>query len=247
MGASAQVHIGTSGWHYDHWRRVFYPRDLAADRWLAYYAGRLHSTEVNNTFYRLPQTAVLSRWVADTPRDFVFAVKAWRVITHRKKLKDCADALKTFLDALKPLRARPGPILFQLPPHWHCNPQRLADFIALLPGDRRFAFEFRDRSWHCRDVYDVLRAHNAAFCIYDLDGFVTPLEVTAAFVYIRLHGPGGAYQGRYHGNSLRAWRRRIDAMARGGRDVYVYFDNDQAGYAVQNALALRKLIAGGER
>lgn len=239
----AQIHIGTSGWHYPHWRGVFYPTDLPANRWLGFYAAQLRSTEINNSFYRLPSPDAVAQWVKDTPPDFTFAVKAWRVITHRKKLKDCAQVLGTFLDTVEPLGTKLGPILFQLPPRWHCNPQRLADFVALLPRGRRYTFEFRDHSWHCREVYDLLRAHSLAFCIYELDGFRSPSVITGNFVYVRLHGPGSAYSGNYHPNTLRSWSRRAREMRQQGRDVYLFFDNDQAGYAVHNALTLQRLAA----
>ncbi|HKJ23000.1 MAG TPA: DUF72 domain-containing protein [Gammaproteobacteria bacterium] len=238
----AQIHIGTSGWHYAHWRGAFYPRELDTGRWLSYYAERLHCTEINNSFYRLPQPAALTRWVEDTPADFLFAIKAWRVITHRKKLKDCADAVGTFLDSIGPLAPKLGPVLFQLPPHWRCNLQRLADFVERLPGDRRYTFEFRDHSWHCRGVYDLLRAYDMAFCVYDLDGFLSPVITAGDFVYIRLHGPGGAYSGKYHGNTLRSWARKAGEWAREGKDVYIFFDNDEAGYAVHNALSLQGMV-----
>jgi len=239
-----RIHIGTSGWHYSHWRGVFYPTGVKPSQWLSYYAARLSCTEINNTFYCLPQPATLAQWMEQTPRDFTFAVKAWRVITHRKKLKDCSDALDAFLLAIQPLNNKLGPILFQLPPRWHCNPQRLADFMAALPKEYRYAFEFRDHSWHCREVYDLLDAYGAAFCIYDLEGFRAPHASTGRFDYIRLHGPDGAYCGKYHGNALRGWQRKSTAMAARGRDVYIFFDNDEAGYAVQNAAALRRLMEG---
>lgn len=236
--SSPRLFIGTSGWHYAHWRGTFYPPDLNTKEWLPYYARRLNCAEINNTFYHLPQPATIDQWLEHTPRGFTFAVKAWRVITHRKKLKDCEDALNKFLRSIEPLKPKLGPILFQLPPRWHCNGERLAAFLEMLPKGQRFTFEFRDHSWHCPKVYDLLAQHNAAFCTYDLDGFLSPLEITADFAYIRLHGPGGAYQGSYHGNTLHGWRRRINGMRDGGRDVYVFFDNDEAGYAAQNAATL---------
>lgn len=238
-----KAYIGTSGWHYRHWRDVFYPHELSTGEWLSYYADQLRCTEINNSFYHLPKPETLAQWVDDTPRDFTFAVKAWRVITHRKKLKDSAQFLETFLEAIQPLGNKTGPILFQLPPRWHCNVQRLRDFIALLPKGYRCTFEFRDHSWHQQAVYDVLREHNMAFCTYDLAGFQSPLITTADFAYIRLHGPSSeAYCGKYHPNTLRAWSRRIGEMRQQGLDVYLFFDNDQVGYAVQNALMLQKII-----
>lgn len=242
--SSPRLFIGTSGWHYDHWRGNFYPPDLNAKEWLSYYARQLNCAEINNTFYHLPQPRAIEQWLEHTPRGFTFAVKAWRVITHRRKLKDCRDAVDLFLRSIAPLKPKLGPILFQLPPRWRCNRERLAAFLEMLPKGRRFTFEFRDHSWHCREVYDLLAQYNAAFCFYDLDGFLSPLEITADFAYIRLHGPGAAYEGKYHGNALRGWQRRIDAMRASGHDVYVFFDNDQAGYAAQNAVRLVQYARG---
>ena len=239
-----RIHIGTSGWHYAHWRGVFYPPGVGQSQWLCYYAKQLACTEVNSTFYRLPQHATLTQWMEQTPPDFIFAVKAWRVITHRMKLKDCRDALDAFLASVRPLKDKLGPILFQLPPRWRCNTQRLADFMAMLPEGYRYAFEFRDHSWHNREVYDLLDSHGAAFCIYDLEGFRTPMVSTGRFDYIRLHGPDGAYRGSYHGNAIRAWQRRLRAMAQRRREVYLFFDNDEGGYAAHNAAMLRRLIEG---
>jgi len=147
-----------------------------------------------------------------------------------------------FLDCIAPLAPKLGPVLFQLPPHWHRNLQRLADFIERLPPGRRYTFEFRDHSWHRRGVYDLLREHNMAFCTYDLDGFLSPVITTADFVYVRLHGPDAAYSGRYRGNALRGWARRAREATRDGKDVYIFFDNDEAGYAVQNALTLQAMV-----
>ncbi len=240
----ATVHIGTSGWHYRHWRGRFYPADLAARHWLTFYAGRFDSVEINNSFYRLPSPGALRAWTRDTPRAFRFAVKASRYITHMKKLTDPGRSLQTFLAAVKGLGGKAGPVLFQLPPRWRCDPERLAAFLRMLPRRLPVAFELRDRSWHDPEVYRLLRRHNAAFCIYDLAGFTAPLEVTADFAYLRLHGPAGAYGGCYSRKQLRGWARRIRSWKE-LKHVYVYFDNDEAGYAPRNALELKVLLTNG--
>jgi len=179
--------IGTSGWSYPHWRGPFYPEDLPGERMLEYYAGHFHSVEINNSFYQLPQEQSLWRWCDAVPRDFVFAAKASRYITHMKKLRDPQASTRGFLQRMETLGRRLGPILFQLPPRWHFNEARLAGLLECLPDRHRYAFEFRDHSWHVQRCYRLLQWHNAAFCIYDLDGFVSPRQVTADFVYVRLH------------------------------------------------------------
>ncbi len=239
MGA---VHVGTSGWSYPHWAGRFYPGDLPQRRWLAFYARHFATVEINNAFYRLPSPDTFAAWARQTPPGFLFAVKASRYITHLKKLKAPDEALARLLHHAAHLGDKLGPILFQLPPHWRCNPERLADFLQRLPGGHHYAFEFRDPSWFCEAVDDLLRDHACAFCIYHLAGRQSPLTVTAPFVYIRLHGPDGPYQGRYGRDGLRDWAKRIRAWAEEGRTVYCYFDNDQNAYAVEDARTLQDLL-----
>jgi uncharacterized protein YecE (DUF72 family) len=239
---NAEVRIGTSGWHYPHWKEVFYPRELEPERWLDYYRRHFDTAEINNSFYRLPQAGTLKDWKETVPDGFVFAVKASRYITHMKKLKDPRQPLSGFLQRAGELDGRLGPVLFQLPPRWHCNPERLEAFLRLLPKDGRFAFEFRDPSWFDDRVYSLLQEAGAAFCIYQLAGKMSPKEVTADFVYVRLHGPGGAYQGSYTVSDLSGWAGAFSAWARSGKDVYCYFDNDDSGHAPRNALRLKEML-----
>jgi uncharacterized protein YecE (DUF72 family) len=240
--SSCEIRIGTSGWHYKHWLGPFYPTGLAAKDMLAWYMERFDTVEINNSFYRLPSPETFDAWRRATPPRFCFAVKGSRYITHRKRLKDPKPALERLMPAVDVLGPKLGPILFQLPPRWSRNLERLAEFLAALPKRRRYTFEFRDPSWHGPDVYRLLARHNAAFCIYELDGFVSPIEVTADFVYVRLHGPGKKYQGDYSADILKAWALRIDGWRRSSAAVYVYFDNDQAGYAAKNAAELKALL-----
>ncbi len=237
----APIHIGTSGWHYDHWRGPFYPDALGAGRFLTYYAGRFSTVEINNSFYRLPSERALAAWRDTVPPDFLFAVKGSRFITHLKKLQDPERSLAPFLERIALLEEKLGPILFQLPPRWHFNAARLAAFLQALPGKYRYALELRDRSWINAAALDLLARRGVAFCIYELDGYLAPREVTADFVYIRLHGPGGPYQGKYGARTLTAWAAAMAAWAQQGREVFCYFDNDEAGYAVQDAAQLQEL------
>jgi uncharacterized protein YecE (DUF72 family) len=238
---SGRFFIGTSGWHYPHWRGVFYPARLPAEQWLAHYALHFDTVEINRSFYRLPGAEAVAAWRGAVPAGFRFAVKASRYITHMKKLKDPRDSLAAFRRVARGLGRRLGPVLFQLPPNWRVDPGRLAGFLAALPRSWRCAFELRDPSWHCPEVYALLRRHPAAFCIYDLGGFTAPPEMTADFAYLRLHGAGEPYAGRYGTRRLRDWAAAIRGWGRAG-DVYVYFDNDEAGYAVADALELRRLL-----
>lgn len=239
---AAEVHIGTSGWHYKHWQGPFYAEKLGAAKMLEYYARHFDTVELNNTFYRLPPESALQSWRDSTAPNFLFAVKGSRFLTHMKKLKDPEQGLKNFFDRVEILGKKLGPILFQLPPFWDCNVERLEDFLKALPKRHRYAFELRNASWHNAQVFELLHRHNAAFCIYEIAGFHAEVRLTADFTYVRLHGPGGAYQGSYEPQTLDAWAARIRGWKRKLRAIYVYFDNDQEAYAVKNALDLRALI-----
>jgi uncharacterized protein YecE (DUF72 family) len=240
----SRVHIGTSGWHYKHWKGTFYPAKLPASKMLSWYAERFDTVEINNSFYRLPAASALELWCRQTQPDFCFAVKASRYITHNRKLKDPQNAVDKFLVVIEKLERRLGPILFPLPPSWKVNVERLNEFLSGLPRGHRYVFEFRHESWNTAEVYDVLRRHNAAFCIYELAGFQSPLEITADFTYVRLHGPGNKYQGDYSKSILHAWAERIEQWGKHLRHIFVYFDNDQAGFAAKNALELKSMVAG---
>ncbi len=209
---------------------------------LAYYCERFDTVELNNSFYHLPKTSSLEAWRDSTPAGFCFAAKGSRFLTHMKKLKDPEQGLRRFLDAIEVLEHKLGPILFQLPPNWELDLDRLANFIRFLPREHRYAFEFRNASWSVPEVYDLLARHNIAYCIFHLAGEQSPLQVTADFTYVRLHGPGGKYQGSYSDKALNEWAARVGKWRRELKAIYVYFDNDQAGYAAQNALRLKELI-----
>jgi len=242
---SCDIRIGTSGFHYKHWKGPFYPQKMPSAKMLDFYVQHFDTVELNNSFYRLPPTTAFDCWREATPSNFVFAVKASRFITHNKKLKDPENAIDNLLPRAARLGSKLGPVLFQLPPRWRVNVERLQNLLQILPGDVRYAFEFRELSWMNPEVESVLRKFNAAFCIYELAGYHSPLTVTADFTYVRLHGPEtGKYQGTYSDGRLRAWARKIETWARELKAVYVYFDNDQAGYAAANALTLKHMIFG---
>lgn len=210
---------------------------------LAFYARHFDTVELNNSFYRLPAESAFDAWRLVTPPDFVFAVKASRYLTHIKKLKDPESPLHKFLPRVAHLGSKLGPVLFQLPPRWTLNYERLEALLRVLPKSLRFVFEFRDPSWIKPEVNELLARFGAAFCIYELAGYQSPLTVTADFAYVRLHGPGpGKYQNSYDGRRLRQWARQIADWAKTLAAVYFYFDNDQAGFAARNALTLKRMI-----
>jgi uncharacterized protein YecE (DUF72 family) len=243
----AQVHIGTSGWSYAHWKGSFYPEHLPGSRMLEYYAQRLNCVEINNSFYRLPGQQILQQWYDSTPDNFLFTVKASRYITHMKKLGEPRKTVPVLLNRVSALGDKLGPILFQLPPRWHFNGARLDDFLNTLSNDFRYVFEFRDRSWLNEKTLELLSRYAIAFCIYELDGYLSPKQITTDFIYVRLHGPGGAYLGSYDEQTLAGWAEDFSVWARNGQAIYCYFDNDQHGYAVQNALRLQAMLSHSDK
>jgi uncharacterized protein YecE (DUF72 family) len=237
-----KIYIGTSGWQYKHWKGTFYPAGLKAKDEFSYYCGQFDTVELNNSFYRLPENSSFTKWKKTTPDDFLFSVKASRFITHMKKLNVDKQSIRIFFTRAGKLKEKLGPILFQLPPQWKVNTERLEQFLSRLPKHHRYTFEFREHSWYGDDVYSLLKKYNCAFCIYELEHHLSPLEVTADFVYVRLHGPGNKYQGNYSLRRLTTWAMRCAEWQQQKKDVYIYFDNDQAGYAAFNAGALKKLV-----
>jgi uncharacterized protein YecE (DUF72 family) len=234
------VFVGTSGWHYNHWKGPFYPDGLQPDRWLKFYAQHFDTVELNNTFYRLPPEGAPALWKKSTPRDFCFAAKGSRFLTHMKKLRDAEAGVEKFFEHIGGLGKKLGPIVFQLPPQWPVDIARLEGFLEILPRRHKYAFEFRNPTWNTREVYSLLAKCNAALCMFELAGTQSPMELTADFTYIRLHGPGGKYEGSYDDQILRLWAKRIEDW---GLDAsYIYFDNDQAGYAPKNAARLREML-----
>jgi len=239
-----KVVIGTSGWNYDHWRGVFYPQGLAKTRWLDYYAGIFSSIEVNATFYRSMRPSTFEKWGQNTPEGFLWSVKANRFITHIRRLRDAAGPLHSFLESLRPLGDKLGPILFQLPPSLAFDEGLLRDFCALLPRGERYTIEARHGSWLCDDALSCMMESGIAWCISDTAGrYPYREELTADFTYIRLHGSKRLYASCYTESELREWASKIRAW---GKDAYVYFDNDFMGYAPENALRLRELASSGE-
>ena len=212
---------------------------------LQFYATQFATAELNGVFYRTPTVEAVRAWRSGTPDDFVFAWKASKFITHWKRLTDKSrNSLALMETRLKLLGPKVGPVLFQLPPQFTADHDRLAGFLRLLRRRRRYAFEFRHPSWYDKRILELLRAHDIALCLSDHHDAPAPWEVTASFVYVRGHGPEGTYQGNYSDKTLRAWAKRITSWKRGRRDVYVYFDNDQKSAAPFDARRLIAMVPG---
>jgi uncharacterized protein YecE (DUF72 family) len=238
-----KIHIGTSGWHYKHWVGTFYPPGTKDSKQLSYYIKIFKTVELNNPFYHLPPPKTFTNWKKFTPADFLFAVKASRYITHVKKLNVEKESIRLFFKSANKLQKKLGPVLFQLPPHWKINVGRFDTFLRKLPKTHRYTFEFRDQSWYAEVVYKLLSKYNCAFCIYELGGHLSPLITTTHFVYVRLHGPDRKYSGSYSNKELKKWAKLCIQWSKEQKDVYVYFDNDQSGYAAVNAQTLQKLLS----
>lgn len=234
-----QCRIGTSGWNYDHWKGIFYPKEMPAQDWLEFYARHFDTVEINYSFYKWPERESFEKWRKESPDGFVFAVKASQYLTHRKKLKDAEEPLQRTIDHARGLGDKLGPILYQLPPHWHVNLDRLRHFLSLLPKDVRHAIEFRDPSWQIEEVYSLLEEYGVGYCIMSAPGLPRVMRVTAPFAYVRMHSGGD--EGNYEDVQLEWWAEQIVGWLKDA-DVYVYFNNDAHGFALKNARRLREMI-----
>lgn len=237
----AVARIGTSGWMYRHWRGVVYAPGVPTRSWLERYADLFDTVEVNATFYRRQSPETFASWRDRTPPGFSFAVKGHRVITHRKRLRDSAELVRREVDAASELRDKLGPMLWQLPPQFHRNDDRLAQYLESLPKGVRHVLEFRHESWLTEDVFGLLEGQGAAFCIADRAGKTQPRRVTTDWTYLRFHY-GDTADGDYADDVLRRWSDWIREQLSGGIDVWAYFNNDWRGYAVKNAKTLRELV-----
>ncbi len=217
------VHVGTSGYNYPEWKGSFYPEHLSAARMLAHYADRLRTVEINYTFYRMPTEKVVAGWVAGTPEGFTFALKAPRRITHDARLRECADPLARFCAVAAGLGGRQAPLLFQLPPNFKKDLDRLTAFADLLPTGQRAAFEFRHPSWLDDEVFAALKVRNLALCVADSETFATPVVVTADYAYFRLRDQG------YTREDIAGWAATIRDHSTGCAEAFVYFKHEDQG------------------
>jgi uncharacterized protein YecE (DUF72 family) len=244
---AGRIFIGTSGFVYPHWRKRFYPPTLPARAWLGFYAEHFATVELNNPFYRLPAARVFTAWRAAAPRDFVFAVKASRYLTHLRRLKRPADPLRRLLTRARRLEGNLGPVLFQLPGNFPADLSRLDRFLAVLGRQRhvprlRAVLEVRHPSWLEAAVVDRLRDANVALCLADWRECPVRDVITADFVYVRRHGTRRRYGGSYSDAQLRQDAAAIHRWRQPDLDVYVYFNNDGNAAAVRNATRLRALL-----
>jgi uncharacterized protein YecE (DUF72 family) len=231
-----QLYVGTSGYSYKEWKGSFYPKDMSTDDMLHFYGERFGAVEINNTFFRMPKPEVLEAWAADVPAEFKFVLKASRGITHMKRLKNAGDSVAYLLKVAATLKDRLGPLLFQLPPNMKKDPTRLRDFLALLPKDRRAAFEFRHQSWFDDEVLDALRERNAALCIAEAeDELDIPFAATADWGYLRLRMPD------YTAAELKSWVKRVKEQA--WRDAFVFFKHEDEAKGPKLAQRFTELAA----
>lgn len=239
------VRVGCSGWQYKHWKGDFYPADLPSSRWLAHYCSIFDTVELNYSFYRLPDEATFAKWRASVPRRFLFAVKASRFLTHMKKLKDPEEPLDRFFEHARALGPALGPVLYQLPPRWAVNLERLDTFLRALRRYRRYqhVMEFREPSWYADEVLARLADHGVGLCLHDMAGSASPRVVTAPLVYVRFHGVQ-RYSGRYPDSRLDDWARWLGDQRQQGRGIYAYFNNDVGGHAPRDAVRLRARLTG---
>ncbi|MBM4136975.1 MAG: DUF72 domain-containing protein [Nitrospira sp.] len=244
----ANIRIGCSGFLYDHWKGNFYPKDLSKSHWFEYYCKQFPTVELNVTFYHLPERETFAKWYLSTPEGFVFSLKGSRFITHVKKLKDCEEPVEVFFSRALLLKEKLGVILWQLPPQFTFDLERLEAFLeALKPYHMRNTFEFRNETWINKKVIALLQKHNGTLCMADWPEFLDELPLTADFVYIRRHGEGGGYATSYTTEVLKEDAKHIKAYIRQKKDVFIYFNNDAFGYAPENARELITLIQGRKK
>jgi uncharacterized protein YecE (DUF72 family) len=238
----AEIRIGCSGWQYAHWRGDLYPRELPQDRWFEHYAERFDTVELNNSFYRLPEADTFAAWGRRSPPGFLMAVKASRYLTHVRRLREPRDPLDRLWTRASRLGDHLGPMLYQLPPRWRRNVERLASFADAVPRDRLQALEIRDPDWYHPDTYAVIERGGLALCLHDMPGSASPRRPIGPFVYVRFHGSGTGYGGAYPGKALAAWADRLVAWAEAGLAGYAYFNNDLGGHAFRDASRLREMV-----
>lgn len=249
------LRVGCSGWNYKHWRGPVYPPEIPARLWFDHYAALFDTVEINNSFYRLPDPSTFAAWRERAPENFLYAIKASRFLTHLKRLIEPEEPVTRLFEHARELGEKFGPILYQLPGSFHRDLPRFDHFLSILPrtigeigGEPsaralQHTIEFRNPSWYVDETYSVLKSHAIALCIHDKAGSAITSPIDSPFVYVRFHGPGGRYFGRYERRRVADWADRLAEQWRGGRDVYAYFNNDPEGMAVFNALEMREELS----
>jgi uncharacterized protein YecE (DUF72 family) len=236
------IHVGCSGWVYKHWRGIFYPEGLAQTRWFPHYAEEFDTVEINASFYRVPLEQTFDGWREKAPKGFRYAVKVNRYITHLKKLVGVHDEVDRFIGLARRLGEALGPLLYQLPPSLHKDLPRLDAFLARLPADLEHVVEFRHGSWYDESVKDLLDRHGAGFVAHDLKGLESPRWACGRTAYVRFHGTGGKYHGRYSDEALGEWASWLTQQNKAGRTAWAFFNNDIHGHAIHDAQTLRSMV-----
>jgi len=238
----SKIHVGCSGWVYKHWRGLFYPEGLPQKRWFERYSEEFDTVEINASFYRLPLPATFDGWREKAPAGFRYAVKANRFITHMKKLAGCDAEIDNFIALARRLEQTLGPILFQLPPSLHKDLARLEAFLKQLPSDIEHVVEFRHKNWYDKDVLALLDKYGAGFVTHDLKGLISPRWASGRTAYVRFHGTGGRYRGRYSDADMAEWAAWLRDQRDNGRSAWAYFNNDIGGDAIEDAKMLKAMI-----
>ena len=238
----SNIHVGCSGWVYKHWRGILYPEGLPQRRWFERYAEEFDTVEINASFYRVPLGSTFEGWRDKAPPGFRYAVKVNRFVTHMKKLLDCEEEVDRFISLARQLGDKLGPLLYQLPPSLRRNLERLDAFLGRLPGDLEHVVEFRHKSWYDEEVLAALDKHHVGFVTHDMKGLVSPRWASGKAAYVRFHGAGGKYWGRYSDDALLEWTDWVLEQASVGRSVWCYFNNDIHGHAIDDARTLKSMV-----
>jgi len=237
-----KMHIGTSGWSYEHWQKRFYPKYLLSKDWLKFYSQEFETVEINASFYRQMSAKTYQNWYKTTPANFVFSIKISRFITHVKKLKGIGVSWRRFIKNVRYLKNKLGPILIQLPPNFKANPDRLEKLLKLIPAKYRLALEVRNDGWYNQEVFQLLKKHKVALVFAHSGGWTGPQQLTSDFVYLRMHGSAALYSSKYSDQFLKNLAQKIKGWFKVIKTVYVYFNNDDQAYAVFNAQRLKKYL-----
>jgi len=238
-----KIYVGTSGYNYEHWRKIFYPPDLAKNKWLSFYTQHFNCVELNVTFYRLPSKKTFISWYKNTPPQFRFVVKGSRFITHIKRLKDCQDSLNIFFENVSLLKEKLICILWQLPPSLKFEYKRLENFLNLLKKyNCLYSFEFRHQSWFNQLTYKLLKENKMNLCIADSPNFPSQEVITTDFVYLRFHGGRILYGSNYSSQELLSWAEKTKKWLKKAKLLFAFFNNDAYGFAVKNAQEFKKLL-----
>ncbi|UCG35853.1 MAG: DUF72 domain-containing protein [Candidatus Omnitrophota bacterium] len=240
-----RILVGTSGYNYEHWKGVFYPKDIKQNKWLQFYSQHFNTVELNVTFYRLPQKKAFQSWYQRTPKNFAFVIKGSRYITHIKRLNACSQPLNLFFKNAAPLKEKLFCVLWQLPPSLKFDLKRLENFVLLLKkkySSCRHSFEFRHESWFNDTTYELLKDNNINLCIAHSPNFPAYEVALSNFIYLRFHGGEQLYSSNYTDSELKNWAQKAKKLSKGKSIIFAFFNNDAQGFAIKNALKFRKLL-----